>query len=75
MTMPQNTSPDYAASTFSEATAYSYDKAAPNTKRRSLRQRVKSALKDIGKSPFEYDDDNKHKQAAAWVTSLPPSRI
>lgn len=73
-----NTTTQYAASTFSEATStYSYDKDALNSKpikeKRSLKQKVKSVLKDIGTNPFEYDDDS-HKQPATWVAKLPPSR-
>ncbi|CAN8098765.1 unnamed protein product [Discula destructiva] len=66
----------YAASALSESTTYSYDKPAEETpkSKRSFKQRVKSALKDVGTSPFEYEDD-KHKQTAGWLTSLPPSKI
>lgn len=81
--MPSHQSVPYAASTYSEATttttAYSYDKA-PTDKpfkktKRSLKQRAKSFFKDIGTNPFEYEDENKHKQAAAFVATMPPSRI
>lgn len=67
---------DYAASTFSESTTYSYDKPTDKTSKpkRSFRQRVKAAIKDIGTSPFEEQDD-KHKQSASWLASLPPSRV
>lgn len=70
-------STDYAASTFSESTTYSHDKPAAMTTsqpKRSFRERVKSSLKDIGKSPFE-DGGEKHKQSAGWLSSLPPSRV
>lgn len=65
----------YATSTFSEASAYSYDKPAERESKpkRSLRQRVKSALKDIGTSPFEYNDEMK--PTAGWLASLPPPKI
>lgn len=66
------------ASTFSMSTAYSYDKEAPTAskpkERRSMRQRMKKAIKDIGTAPWEAEDD-KIKQSAAWLARLPPSRI
>lgn len=66
----------YAASSLSESTTYSYDKPTQETSkpRRSFRQRVKTVLKELGTSPFEGEDD-KHKQSAGWLTSLPPSKI
>ncbi|KUI66123.1 hypothetical protein VM1G_01611 [Cytospora mali] len=73
--MPNQTR-DYAPSTYSEATAYSYDKTPeePRKTKRSFKQRVKGIVKDIGTSPFEYDDD-KEKRSFAWVATMPPSRI
>lgn len=72
--MPSQTR-NYAASTLSGSTTYSYDKVPKenHTTKRSLRQRVKDAVKDIGTSPFEYDDE-KERQAFTWVVTLPPSR-
>lgn len=66
---------EYAASTFSESTAWSYDKASDKQSKpkRSFRQKIKNAFKDIGTSPFEYDDDEAI-QTAGWLTSLPPSK-
>lgn len=68
---------EYASSTFSESTAYSYDKTSTDKQsepKRSFRQRVKNVLKDIGTSPFEYEDDES-RQTAGWLTSLPPSKV
>ena len=67
---------DYASSTFSDTTMYSTDKTPeqPRKTKRSFRQRVKDAVKDIGTSPFEYDDEAE-KRGFAWVASVPPSRI
>lgn len=66
---------EYAASTFSESTVYSYKKPAEKTfiPNRSFKQRVKSVFKDIGTSPFEYEDDKL--KTAAVVINMPPSRI
>ncbi|ROW10888.1 hypothetical protein VPNG_05332 [Cytospora leucostoma] len=72
--MPSQTR-DYAVSTVSGSTTYSYDKMPKgnHAAKRSLRQKVKDAVKDIGTSPFEYDDE-KERQAFTWVATLPPSR-
>lgn len=70
----------YAASTSasysSDSSTYSYDKPTQKTSKpkRSIGQRVKAALKDIGTSPFPNEDD-KHKQTAGWLTSMGPSKI
>lgn len=73
MSSPQTR--EYATSTFSEASADSYNKPTERQSKpkRSLRQRVKSAIKDIGTSPFEYDDDIK--PTAGWLSSMPPPKI
>lgn len=67
---------DDAASTFSESTTYSYDKPAEKTSKpkRSFRQKMKAAIKELGTSPFEEEED-KHKQSAGWLASMPPSRV
>lgn len=68
---------DYATSTYSESSVTSYDKTPvePTRKtRRSFRQMVKDVVKDIGTSPFQYEDEVE-KRSFAWVPTLPPSRI
>ncbi|KAI2620627.1 hypothetical protein GGS26DRAFT_303081 [Hypomontagnella submonticulosa] len=52
---PQSSS----ASTYSESTTYSYDKEKSHSdtkQKRSMRQRVKDAFKDMGSPPRSYDD-------------------
>lgn len=68
---------EYASSTFSESTTYSYDKSASTMSKpkRSFRERAKGVIKSIGTSPFEYEDDVKAKETAGWLSSLPPSKI
>lgn len=72
--MPSQTS-NYAPSTYSVSTTCSYEKSPqqPTKTKRSFRQRVKDAVKDIGTSPFEYDE--REKQSFAWAAQMPPSRI
>lgn len=69
---------NYATSTYSETSTISYDKPStpeePRKTKRSFRQRVKDVVKDIGTSPFQYDDETE-KRSFAWVATLPPSRI
>lgn len=69
---------DYATSTYSESSAYSYSKPSEEPRnmktKRSLKQRVKDAIKDIGTSPFQYDDE-KEARSFAWIATMPPSRI
>ncbi|KAI0388089.1 hypothetical protein F5Y04DRAFT_241638 [Hypomontagnella monticulosa] len=48
-----------SASTYSESTTYSYDKEKSHNdtkQKRSMRQRVKDAFKDIGSPPRSYDE-------------------
>ncbi|ROV99969.1 hypothetical protein VMCG_06276 [Cytospora schulzeri] len=73
--MPSQTR-DYATSTYSESSGYSYEKTSeePRKTKRSLKQRVKDAVKDIGTSPFQYDDEEE-KRSYTWVATMPPSRI
>lgn len=73
-TMPSQTR-DYAPSTYSVSTTCSYEKTPqqPTKTKRSFKQRVKDAVKDIGSSPFEYDD--REKQSFAWAAQMPPSRL
>lgn len=74
ITMPSQAR-DYAPSTYSVSTTCSYDKPSqqPAKTKRSFKQRVKDAVKDIGSSPFEYDD--REKQSFAWAAQMPPSRL
>lgn len=74
ITMPSQTK-SYAPSTYSVSTTCSYEKTSlqPTKTKRSFKQRVKDAVKDIGSSPFEYDDREKH--SFAWAAQMPPSRI
>lgn len=68
---------EYAPSTFSESTVYSYDKMStqpPLKPKRSLGQRIKKALKDVGTSPFQYDSDEENPTSGGPV-SKPPMRI
>lgn len=73
-TMPSQTK-TYAPSTYSVSTTCSYEKTPqqPTKAKRSFKQRVKDAVKDIGSSPFEYDD--REKASFAWAAQMPPSRI
>lgn len=72
--MPSQTR-DYAPSTYSVSTTCSYEKTPqqPTKTKRSFKQRVKDVVKDIGSSPFEYDD--REKQSFAWSAQMPPSRL
>lgn len=72
ITMPSQT---YAPSTYSVSTTCSYDKTSQKSTKpkRSFKQRVKDAVKDIGSSPFEYDD--REKASFAWAAQMPPSRL
>lgn len=74
ITMPSQTR-NYAPSTYSVSTTCSYEKTPqqPTKAKRSFKQRVKDAVKDIGSSPFEYDD--REKQSFAWAAQMPPSRL
>lgn len=65
----------YAASTFSQDTTFSYEKQpATQTKtKRSLKEKAKSLVKELGTSPFQYDDETE-KATNGWVATLPPSR-
>jgi hypothetical protein len=73
-TMPSQTR-DYAPSTYSVSTTCSFEKPAqqPTKTKRSFRQKMKDAVKDIGTSPFEYDE--REKQSFAWAAQMPPSRL
>lgn len=73
-TMPSQTT-GYAPSTYSVSTTCSYEKTPqqPKKTKRSFKQRVKDAVKDIGSSPFEYDD--REKASFAWAAQMPPSRL
>ncbi|KAI0889301.1 uncharacterized protein GGS22DRAFT_184879 [Annulohypoxylon maeteangense] len=56
---PQSDVMSSSASTFSGSTAYSYDKDQPQTdskQKRSVRQRIKEAFKDMGSPPTAYED-------------------
>lgn len=66
---------DYASSTYSVSTTCSYEKPSqkPAKTKRSLKQRMKDAVKEIGSSPFE--NDEREKQSFAWAASMPPSRL
>lgn len=72
--MPSQTS-NYASSTYSVSTTCSYEKPSqqPAKTKRSFRQRMKDAVKDIGSSPFE--NDEREKQSFAWAAQMPPSRL
>lgn len=72
--MPSQTR-DYASSTYSVSTTCSYEKPSqqPAKTKRSLKQRMKDAVKEIGTSPFE--NDEREKQSFAWSASMPPSRL
>ncbi|POS77089.1 hypothetical protein DHEL01_v204526 [Diaporthe helianthi] len=72
--MPSQTR-DYASSTYTVSTACSYEKSSqqPAKTKRSLKQRVKDAVKEIGTSPFE--NDQREEQSFAWAASMPPSRL
>ncbi|KAG8165114.1 hypothetical protein KVR01_005389 [Diaporthe batatas] len=72
--MPSQTR-DYASSTYSVSTTCSYEKPSQKSAKtkRSLKQRMKDAVKDIGTSPFEHDE--REKQSFAWAASMPPSRL
>lgn len=74
ITMPSQTR-DYAPSTYSVSTTCSYEKPSqqPKKTKRSFKQRVKDVVKDIGTSPFEYDE--REKQSFAWSAQMPPSRL
>ncbi|KAI1379621.1 hypothetical protein F4677DRAFT_409798 [Hypoxylon crocopeplum] len=51
---PQEQAKPSSASTYSESTTYSYDKDLSQTEtkqKRSMRQRIKNTLKDMGSSP------------------------
>jgi len=68
----------YAASTFSQSTTYSHEKPderTSNKPKESFRHRIKAALKNVGTSPFEYEDEIKQKEAAGWLSSMPPSKV
>ncbi|KAI1206508.1 uncharacterized protein F4807DRAFT_439385 [Annulohypoxylon truncatum] len=57
---PQSDVMSSSASTFSGSTAYSYDKEQgqndTTTQKRSVRQRIKEAFKDMGSPPSAYHD-------------------
>ncbi|KAJ0121298.1 hypothetical protein J7T55_008461 [Diaporthe amygdali] len=74
VTMPYQTR-DYTQSAYSVSTTCSYEKTPQKSTKtkRSFKQRVKDAVKDIGSSPFEYDQ--REKQSFAWAASMPPSRL
>ncbi|KAL1870489.1 hypothetical protein Daus18300_005177 [Diaporthe australafricana] len=73
-TMPYQTR-DYTQSAYSVSTTCSYEKSPqqPTKTKRSFGQRIKAAVKDIGSSPFEYDQ--REKESFAWAAQMPPSRI
>lgn len=56
---PQSDIMSSSASTFSGSTAYSYDKGLDKTdtkQKRSVKQRIKEAFKDLGSPPTAYHD-------------------
>lgn len=72
--MPSQQSKDYAPSSFSEATTNSDmskpDAAGSKSSRRSMKQRMKQVIKDMGNPPT-YRYDQEHGKAGGQVPSGP----
>ncbi|KAI0152130.1 hypothetical protein F4776DRAFT_600202 [Hypoxylon sp. NC0597] len=80
---PQSEVQPSSASTYSESTTYSYDKdknQSNHKQKRSMRQRIKEAFKDMGSPPTSHHDrvngQKTQEQAAEHgpMSSTPQSR-